>query len=170
MRNKGQLDFPIITWIIIVFGLLLVAPIMLKIFNNVKAPVSAALGNVTPVAATNFNAVMNTAINFWDKVIIAAFIFATLLLFISAFLIDSHPFWIVLYILIGFFTVLFVPNIIGALNHIYGSATFATESAALPFMNSLINNFALYLIGVFIMTGIIIYGKIAFFGSGGMKR
>jgi hypothetical protein len=171
LNKKGQIDYPIITWIVIVFGLLLLAPIILKVFNSIKTPMSSALGNVTgggEIARDNFNTVMNTAVNFWDKVVIAAFILATILLLVSAFLIDTHPFWLILYIFISFMVIMFAPSIMGALDNIYNSSSFASESAALSFMNTLRTNFGIILMGIMVITGIIIYGKIAFMG--GKKR
>lgn len=168
MNNKGQLDYPIITFVILIFGLLLFAPVMLKIFTSIQAPMSSSLGNLTAggdVAQRNFNSVMSVAINFWDKVIIACFILAILLLLISAFLIDAHPLFIILYIFISFMLILFAPDIIGALDNIYNSSAFATEVGMLSFINTLRTHFAEFLVGIMIITGIIIYGKIRLFGG-----
>jgi hypothetical protein len=171
-NKKGQIDYPIITWVIIVLGLMILAPIMLKVFTSIQAPMSSSLGNLTNGGAEaqgNFNAVMNTAVNFWDKVVLSAFILATLLLLISAFLIDTNPFWLILYIFISFMLILFAPDIIGSLDNIYNSATFGTEVANLTFIGSLRDNFGLILTGIMVITGIIIYGKIALLGGRGRK-
>jgi hypothetical protein len=112
---------------------------------------------------------MNTAINFWDKVILSAFVLATLLLLISAFLIDTNPFWLILYIFLSFMLILFAPDIIGSLDNIYNSSAFATESASLAFIGSLRANFGVILVGIMVITGIIIYGKIALTGGRGRK-
>ncbi len=168
MDKKAQLDFPIITFVFVVFGLMLIAPVVLKIFNSIQDPLSNQFGNMTnggAVAQANFNKVMDTATTFWDKVIIAAFIFAVITLFISAFLIDSSPFWIILYIFLAFMTVIFAPNIIGALDNIYDSSSFTSEVNSLSFIGTLRTYFPQILVGIIIITGIIIYGKIAFFGE-----
>ena len=171
--NKGQLDYPIITFFVIVFGLLLLAPFMLKIFISIQVPVSAQLGNLTgqggQIAQTNFNTVMNTTINFWDKVIIFALILSVILLIVSSIFIDSSPFFIILYIFISFMLVLFAPNIIDSLDSIYDSPNFATESAKLSFMVTLKDNFGIFLVGLIVLTGIIIYGKFAL-GNGGRRK
>jgi hypothetical protein len=172
LRNKkGQLDYPVITFIIIVFGLLIIAPFVLKIFNSIQTPMSNALGNATggTQAAANFNKVMNTATTFWDKVVIAAFILALLLLIISAFLIDSSPVWLILYIFISLMVILFVPDIMSSLDKIYDSATFAPEVNAMPFIDWLRNNVVSVIVGVMVITGIIIYGKIGLTGGAGRK-
>lgn len=174
-KNKtGQLDFPIITFVVIIFGLLLVAPIVLKIFNQVNTGFGNALGNMTNgtggnIAKTNFQSVMQTGINFWDKIIIAVFILSLLLLFISAFLIDTNPFWVILYIFISFMLVLFAGDIISALDSIYNSALFATEVSSLGFMVTLRDHFGEFLVGIIAVTGIIMYGKIALFRGGGQR-
>jgi len=171
MNKKAQIDFPVITFVFVIFGLLLIAPIILKIFYTTQNTISPQLGNLTggAVAQTNFNAVMNVATTFWDKVIIFAFISAVITLFISAFLIDSSPFWLILYIIIALMVILFAPNIIDSLGNIYDSAQFAQESNALSFVGTLRTYFAEFLVGIIVMTGIIIYGKIAFFSNGGRR-
>ena len=173
MNNKGQLDYPIIIFAVLVIGLLMFAPIMLKLFVEINDGVGAGLGNVTgggATAAANFGSVMDTAINFWDKVIIAAFVIAIILLLVSSFFIDAHPFFIFLYVFVSFMLILFTPNIIDAVDNIYDSAEFASEVALLSFMDTLRNNFAIFLVGMMVITGIIIYGKVALMGGQGGRR
>jgi len=175
MNKKGQLDNPIIIFAVIVIGLLLIAPIGLKILRSVQAPMSNALGNVSggagTIGQTNFNVVMNTGINFWDKVIVAAFAFAVLLLLISAFLVDAHPIFIIIYILMNVFVILFAPNIIQAVDNIYDSASFAGEVSYLTFLDTIRTHYAEFLVGMMVLTGIIIYGKLVLFSnSGGGRR
>jgi len=172
MRRKGQMDFPIVTLVVISFGLLIIAPFMLKIFNTMDDSMTPALANVSGQAAENFNVVMNTAVTFWDKVVILFFFLALVMMVISSFLIDTHPFWIILYIFVAFMLMLFAPDIIGSLDQIYDSPTFATELNQLTFMNSLRIHFGEFLLGFIILTGIIMYGKVKFFsgGAGGERR
>lgn len=168
-NKKGQIDYLIITWVVLVMGLMILAPIVLKVFHSIQAPMSNSLGNITnggAIAQGNYNAVMTTAVNFWDKVVLSAFILATLLLLISAFFIDTNPFWLILYIFISFMLIMFAPDIVGSLDNIYNSANFATESASLTFINSLRTNFGAILVGIMVISGIIIYGKIALTGGG----
>jgi len=172
IHNKsGQLDFPIITFVIVIFGLLLIAPIVLKIFNQVNTNVGSSFGNMSggggAIAKENFESVMYVAVTFWDKIIIASFVLALLLLFISAFLVDTNPFWVILYIFISFMLVLFAGNIISSLDSIYNSALFATEVSSLTFVATLRDHFGEFLVGIIAITGIIMYGKIALFKGGG---
>lgn len=172
--NKGQIDYPIITFFVIVVGLLLLAPIMLKVFNSIQAPVSAQLGNLTGqqgvIAQQNFNAVMTPTINFWDKVIIFALILSVILLIVSSIFIDSSPFFVIIYIFIAFMLVLFAPNIVDSLDTLYNSPSFATENSQLSFIITLKDNFGIFLVGLIVLTGIIIYGKVALSRSGGRRQ
>lgn len=172
MNSKGQIAFPLITFVILVFGLFFIAPIMLKLFHEVQDPVNRALnqtmqGNL--VAQENFNSVIQVGINFWDKVIVMAFILAIVLLLISAFLIDTHPFWVILYIFLSFMLVLFSPDIMGALDKIYTMDAFVEPVANLVWVNLLRVHFAEFLVGLIVITGIIIYGKIFIFRNQGRR-
>lgn len=167
-NKRGQLDHPIILFVIVVFGLLLFAPIIMKIFLTTSSSVGSALGNVTnggTQAKTNFDKVLNTAINFWDKIIVFAFVISIILMFVSAFLIDVHPFWIILYIFISFMLVLFVPDITSALDRVYSNSQFTSEVAHLPFTDSIRSNFMVFLVGIIVITGIIIYAKVGWGGG-----
>ena len=173
-NKKGQIDNPIILFVIIVAGLLIFAPIMLKMFLNINTSFGNSLGNLSGpqgvIAKANFGAVMTPLISFWDKVIVAAFILSVLLLFVSAFLIDAHPFFVILYIFINFILILFIPTIVKAIDHIYDSINFAAEVNQLPFLDWLRTNFTIFIVGIMIITGIIIYGKLAFFGRSNNRR
>lgn len=172
-NKKAQLDNPIIAFAVIIIALLFFAPFALKIFLNIHSSVGNSLGNVTgggAIAKANLQAVTTPLITFWDKIIIVAFAISVILLFISAFLVDSHPVFLILYILSAAFMVMFSSNILTAVDAIYDSANFVTETAYLSFLDSLRNHFVPFLVGIIILTGIIIYGKIAFFGGGGRSN
>ena len=88
-------------------------------------------------------------------------------MFISAFLIDAHPIFIILYVIMNFFILIFGNHVISALDTIYDMAQFSTEVAYLPFVDALRIYYGEIIIGLMIISGIIIYGKIRFFGMGG---
>lgn len=164
--KRGQIDTPIILFVAIVIGLIVMAPILLKVFNEINNAVGPALGNVTnggATAQTNFNAVMNPLINWWDKILTIVFFIDIVLLLLSAFLIDTHPFWVILYVFMAFMLILFIPDMLQVPNTIYDSAAYATEVAQLGFMDALRQNFVMIVLGIIILTGIIIYGKINLF-------
>lgn len=163
-NKKGQFDYPIVTFIALIFGLMILGIFILKIWNSFSVPFASSLANVSvggAQASTNFNTVMNTAINFWDKVLVSAFMLAVILLFISAYFIDAHPIFLIVYVLFSFMVMLFAPNIMQAMDSIYDSPSFATESAQLTFMNTIRTHFGEFLTGIMIITAIIIYAKLA---------
>ena len=102
--------------------------------------------------------------------IIFAFVLACILLLVSAFLIDANPFFIILYIFLNFMLILFAPGIISAVDNIYDSTQFVEETAMLTFMDALRTHYAEFLVGMIVLTGIIIYGKLALFGRMGGER
>ena len=172
--KKAFLDIPLLTIIVVIIGLLILAPVMLKVFSSIQTPLASSLGNITGgggvIAAENVNHVLTTATNFWDKVVIAAFVFAVLLMLLSSFFIDTSPVWIIIYIFVTFMVILFAPNIVSAIDGIYTSTAFTTEVASLTFMDALRTHFVEFLVGVFVLSGIIMYGKIRLFGSSGGRK
>lgn len=173
---KGQVDMPIVGFVILVAGLIFFAPVMLKVLHVMQPAISNGLSNSTGsagvVAAANFDAVMNPLVNWWDKIMVFVFFIAVIMLLVSSFLVDTHPFWIILYILIAFFLVLITPNIMSAANAIYNNPAFVAEGNQLTFFTWIIGNFGYVLVGLFVLTGIVMYGKVAFFPSsrGGVFR
>lgn len=166
-NKKGQMDFPVLTFAIVLIGLILLAPIVLKVVRSTVTPFGEALTNLSTPAgdlgASNVNYVLGVFVNFWDGVLMFAFLLAVILLFISAFLIDANPFFMILYILMLFLTIVFAPEILGAINRIYEANEFAQEVTLLPFIDFLRLNFGIVLTGIGILTMIIIYAKIRYF-------
>ena len=160
---------PIITFAIIVIMLILLAPIILKIVRGTLTPFSNSLGNMSgqggDIAKENVNYVMGVFVNFWDGVVMFAFLLAVILLFVSAFLIDVNPFFMILYIFVLLLTIIFAPEILGAVDRIYEANAYAEEVALVPFMDFLRLNFGLILTVIGILTMIVIYAKIRYFPS-----
>lgn len=173
MNNRGQIDFPLISFIVIIVTLLVLGPILLKIMNSILTPVQANFGNMTvggaKEAAAAVTYIHNTTISFWDWVLLMLFIVQVLLLFISAFMIDVHPVWIVIYIFIAFFTFMMAPGILQTLNVIWtplgAGGQFGTEAGQMPIMNFIETYFGVILVGLYMLTGIIMYGKFKLGGS-----
>jgi len=168
-KKKGQMDFPIISFAIVLIGLILLAPIILKITRGTITPFGNALGNMTDiggdVAQANTVYILGVFVNFWDGILMFAFLLAVILLFVSAFLIDVNPFFMILYIIMLFLTLVFAPSILGAVDRIYDTAEYAEEVALVPFMDFLRLNFGIVLTVIGILTMIIIYAKVRYFPS-----
>lgn len=168
MKRRGQIDNPIIMFAVLVIGLLILAPVILKIFNSINDNMTPALANLTnggAVASENFGHVMNIGIGMWDKVVMFMFFFLVIILFVSAFMVDSHPFFVILYIITNLLLILFAPSMIQAIDKLYDSPNFAVESSSLVFLDWIRTYYGEILVGMMVVTGIIIYGKIAIFGG-----
>lgn len=168
MKRKGQLDHPIIGFFALALGLIIIGGIFMKVFVEIRDPLSNSLGNITvggSDAQAGVNKVLNTAITFWDKVIVFAFLFGIIFVFISAFFIDVHPIFIVLYIFINFIFMLFGPQIVESISIIYDplSGAYLGDDVynQLPFTIWIAQNFGIFIIGLMIVTGIIIYTKLS---------
>lgn len=174
MKNKkAQLDNPILNLLAFSVILIVMAIIFLKFFLITRDYYTPNLGNVTnggEIARDNMNAVLVPLITAWDKVIIACFAFSVIALFITAISIDASPIFVVAYILINFFLVIFAPYIINSADAIYSSSQFSDGIIYLPMVNALRTHYMGILVGLIVITGIIIYGKISNFFGGGSTR
>lgn len=174
VNKKGQVDFPVITLIVVLFIIVLMAPIILKIWNSVSVPLSNSLSNMSggEQAGAAVTAIVDKGVSIWDTFLMALFIIALITMIISAILIDTHPIFVILFMVMAFITVLFAPTLIDSLSGLYDSPEFATELTQLTMVNHLRTNFTTYLVGFIILSGIIMFGKVAFFPSspGGPRR
>lgn len=166
--SKGQFANPIVMFAVIIILLIIIAPVTLKVINSIKTPMHDIYGNMSNgggnIAQKNSDFVFNTASNMWDKITVFFFIFALLTLIISAFLIDTNPFFVILYIIVAFMVVLFTPNIVASLDSLYTGTTFGIEGGQLTFMSWIRAYYGEVLVGVIVLSGIIIYGKVFLFG------
>lgn len=163
MDKKGQIDFPIIAFAVMVMALILLAPIALRIVGDVIDPFSSAINDSSTEAGAATAKVLGTFVSFWDIVIMFAFLVAILLLFISSVFIDTNPFFIVLYILILFLVILFAPTVLETINAVYDSGQYTAQIANLPMTDFVRMNFGIILAAVGILTMIIIYAKVRYF-------
>ncbi len=169
--KKGQMDYPIITFVGIVIALLILTPVFLKFSNEILNPYEAGVGNQSAVAGANVRYIHTTFIAFWDWIMIIAFLVSVILLLASAFFIDTHPFFLVLYIIFNLIMIVFAPNFIEAVDGIWDSAAFLTEATQAPMMDFIRQNFMIVILGVMIIAGVILYGKLKYIStsSGGQQ-
>lgn len=161
-NKRGQFDFGIITFVGLVVALILIAPLILSIVNKFLTPLGTALGNQSAVAGTNVNYIQNSFGNLLDGVIIFMFVINVLMLFVSAFLVDVHPIFIIVYIIVAFLTMIFAPNIIDAVNNIWGESTFSGDVAKLPLTNFILDHFGIIIMSIILVTGVILFTKFGF--------
>jgi len=165
MNNKGQIG--IVSFVGVVIALLFLAPIFLNVVTTTTGEFADAINSTNSDAAETVDGVTDTFTNLWDWVLILVFTLNIILLLVSAFFIDTHPAFLLVFIIIAFFTMAFAPNILDATDKIYNSAHYAGDVAAyLPFMDFLRSNFGAIILGLFVLTGIIMYAKFKYFGDG----
>ena len=162
MNKRAQIESPYLTFIIVIIALIILGPIMLKVIFSFLPQFANAVGNQTEQAGVNVIHIQNTFVTFWDWVLISAFLVAVILLFITSFLVDAHPIFLVLFILFGMFTFMFIPGIIDILDVIYNSADFALEVSNLAMIDFLRSNFELIMLGIYFVCGVIIFAKFRF--------
>lgn len=158
--NKSA-QFGIVTLVGLIIVLLFLAPIILKIVNVSVGGFATGISNVSTTASTSVTAIQNTFVTWWDIALMLVFGLNVILLFISAYFIDTNPIFLVLYILVVFLLVVFTPNMIDAVQKVWDVPAFATETGTqLTLTTFLLNNFATILLGLIILSGIVIYAKI----------
>lgn len=161
--KKAQLD--IIAWIVVVAGLLIVAPILWKAVDSSLTGLANGLNSTSPTAAATVTHISGTFTNWLDGVIVIGFLVNTILLFVFAFMIDTHPLFAVFYLISAIFTVMFGPYVIEPAKEIFNMPTLSDAVAKLPMTNFILTKFNIILLAVIVITGIILYAKIR--GSGG---
>jgi len=166
LNKRAQID--VIAFIGVVVSLLILAPIMLKIVNESLDGFESAINSTSELAATEVDTIHNTFISFWDYLIGIAFLVNMIMLFVFAFLVDSHPIFSLFYLISAIITLMFAHYVVVPIQTIFGMDAFSTEVLQLPITEFLVTRFDLMLLGVIMLTGAIMYGK--YRATGGFER
>lgn len=160
MNKKAQIEIPVITLVAVIIALLILGPTILKLVNTILTPVSNSLGNISETAGDSVSSIKNSFINFWDWVLVIGFLVNVVLLLISAFLVATHPVFLVLYIIFGFVMFLFAPELLQIVDKFYSDPNFATEISKIPMMDFIRSYFGVILLAIFFISGIIIFARV----------
>lgn len=165
MSSRGQVGIVAMLGVMIV--LIALAPILLNIVSSVLGGFSDSIDNIDPNAGAKMDAGVDKFTNLWDYVIMTIFAINVLLLFISAFFIDTNPIFVVLYIFVGFLMFMFAPYVVDVADAIWDTPRYITDGTIneLSMTGFLLDNFTAVLLALFILTGIIMYAKIKFFSN-----
>lgn len=169
MNKKAQLS-SIIAFIGVVILLIIMTPIILKVGYTMLNTTQTNFANLdsTNKSVDVISSTKNTMTNSLDWAVMILIILNMLLLFVTAFLIDVHPAFVIIYIIGAFVLVLTAPYTIIVAEKIYGMSDFAGAGGVtqyIPMLEFMVNNFGVFIVGVLVMTGIIMYAKIKFFAS-----
>lgn len=151
----------------IVIGLLLISPFLIKFFTSPVEKFGDAVGDISPEAGAAVDFVQEKTLTFWDSVVLFLFLILFVVLIVSSFLIDVHPFFTVVYVISGILFFAFAPAVQPMLEKVYASSSFTTEVAYIPALEWLVGNFWSVMLGVYIFSGLIIFVKVRFLSGSG---
>jgi len=166
MNNKAQTD--IITFVALIVGLLILAPIMLYAVNQTLDGFSNAINGTSTEAADSVDYIQGTFVGFWDYMIGLAFLAQVILLFTFAFLVETHPFYSIFYMITAILTLSFSHYFMAPVTEILSMPSFSTEVAQLPITGFMVTYFDFIIFAIIIVTGIITYAKLR--GNSGFQQ
>jgi len=159
--KTAQMEVSLVVFILLVVGFFYIGITMLKIGNDILNPFEAKVGNMTTTAGRNVAVIHTSFISFWDWAIMMALLFNIILLFLSAFLIDTHPVFIVFYVIAGILIFIFAPMLLDTVNQLYATTGFDTiANTQMPMLNFVRTYFVYIILAIYFLSGIIIYGKV----------
>jgi len=164
--KKAQVDFSPAILIAIVIGLLIFAPIMLRIIGTVTGTFFVQMNETAPVAVREADTAVDKVYNFFDYLIVIGMFINIIVLFISAWFIDTNPVFIVLYIMFAFIFFLFIPDMMNAVDSVWSKMDEAgtqdnweDNNLNLTFTDFIRRNMMMFSLLIIALTGIIIYAK-----------
>lgn len=158
MNKKGSM-IDVFFLIVTVVGL----AIFILIISHVTPEITDGLKEVDKINKTNesrdaLNAVESNNDKL-DGVLLFIFVGLIIGIFITAFLIDSHPIFVPIYIFLLGFAVLIGVIMNKVYESFYNSETLNETARGLTFTTAILNNYVPIVIGVGIITMIIIFAK-----------
>lgn len=160
-NKKAQgFEMPIVVLIVVLATLLVLTPFTLKIINAVVTPLGTNLQDINPQAASAANTVVTQTNNFWDLALVIAFIVITIVMFVSAYMVDMNPIFAVVYAILAFFLFMVTPLLQDLFTGVYTNSALTNETQALPMTNFIQGHFIIITFMLFIVSGIIMYAKL----------
>lgn len=167
VKNKrGNVDFGPVVLIAIIISLFIFAPIMVRIIGTTTGTFFKQMNETAPSAVSEASSAVDKVYNFFDYLIIIVILINIIMLFISAWFIDTNPVFIVLYIIFAFIMILFLPNLMDAVDSVWDKAedmgsydTWEGSSMNLTFTDWVRRNMTMMSIIIIALTGIITYAK-----------
>lgn len=164
--KKAQVEFGPAIVIALILVLILMAPIVMRIIGTVTGTFFTQMNETAPDAVAPASQAVDTVYNFFDYLIIIAMFVNIIVLFISAWFIDTNPVFIMLYIMFAFIFFLFLPNLLDAVDQVYSKMedassqdTWGDNGLNLTFTDFIRRNMMMFSLIIIAFTGIIIYAK-----------
>lgn len=168
MNRKAQLG-GIAAFVGVVIVLILLAPILLKVATSILDTTATKLSAVdaTNRSSDTVTFVEGKVTGTMDWLVMSLVFINILILLVSAFLIDVNPAFVVIYVIGAFALIITAPFTIAAAEKLYSHSAFTSVITYIPMTEFLMNNFAVFIVGVMVVTGIIIFAKTSLFASQG---
>lgn len=168
MKNnkKGQIDFGVGILIVLILGLIIFAPIMLRIIGTITGTLFSQMNQTYPLAVNQGSVAVDRVVNFFDYLIVIAMFISVIVLFISAWFIDTNPAFIILYIMFSFILFLFLPSMLNAVDSVWFELNdmdhldpWEKTTLDLNYTNFIRENIMVFSLLLIILTGVVIYAK-----------
>lgn len=166
MMNKKAQAESILIFFVLICAIFIVSIVVLRMVNTIVDPFQAQIGNVSQQAGDAVGYTQDKFTGFWDTVIILILIVNVAILFISAFLVDVHPAFVIVYIIAVIFMFVFGNYGLSTVDAIWNAVGTSTEQAQSPMQIWVLNHIQLVLLGIVILSGILMYAKFKFFNQG----
>jgi len=166
LRMKKKAQYDTIAWVGAVVVLLMLAPILYMVVHTSLSRFSEAINNTSPAAAASVDLIEGSFLGWIDYLIMVGFLVNIIMLFVFAFMVDTHPLFLVFYIISSVVLMMFAPYVVEPIKQIFGMAEFGDAVINLPLTEFVVTRFNIILLGVIVVAGIIMYAKLK---SGGTR-
>ncbi len=167
MNKRGQIG-DIVYYVGYAIAILVIGVVLYYLSSTMLTKTATAIAPLDNVSSQALTWGVTTFDRFWDYVLLAALFFNILILFISAFLIDLHPAFLILYIVGAFVLMLMVPSFTQMLDSFMNpSGAFSSAVVHLQGSSWFYNNFSFLILGIIFITGVILFAKYKLSGGQG---
>lgn len=174
VNKKAQVEFSPAIVIAVIIGLVVFAPIMIRIIGVTTGTFFTQMNESAPSAVKEASTAVDKVYNFFDYLIIIGLFINIIMLFVSAWFIDTNPVFIILYIMFAFIFVLFIPNLMDAVDSVWDKMedmdsldTWEGNSMNLTFTDWVRQNMIMLSVVIISLSGIITYAKFKMNSGGG---
>jgi uncharacterized membrane protein YfcA len=169
IKNKKGQALSIIYFFAIMIAVFIVSFVMMIMVDRIVTPFQSGVGNVSSNAGSVVSHIKSSFVTWWDWAIMILLFANIIVIFMSAFFIDIHPSFFLIYIFACLFLVIFGYTMLSSLQEIQdkleSQLTSGTWLSIMPMTNWVVNNFNIVMLGIIVLSGIVMYAKFKYFGS-----
>ena len=167
MKKDGQV-ISIVAFFAITLSVFVVAFLLVSFTNTILSPVGTQLGNMSDTAGTAVTSVSDSFNTWFDVFIIVLFFLNVIILMISAFMVDVHPLFLIVYVMSAFLLMMFGGNMMSSINILWSdTGSFSNAIEHMPLTVWMLDHFTLVILSIIIISGIVMYSKFRYGSSGG---